>query len=26
VVRYGKNKVSGRPRIDMPNFEPSDNG
>ncbi|MDT5051779.1 MAG: hypothetical protein QOF66_145 [Mycobacterium sp.] len=26
VVRYGRNNDSGRPRIDMPNFEPSDNG
>ncbi len=26
VVRYGKNNDSGRPRIDMPNLEPSDNG
>ena len=24
VVRYGRNSVSGLPRIDMPNFEPSD--
>jgi hypothetical protein len=26
VVRNGKNNDSGRPRIDMPNVEPSDNG
>ena len=26
VVRYGRNRVSGRPRIDMPNFEPSSKG